>query len=137
MRVRCVVPVVMAVAVAALCGGCATEKADKPAQAEPAPAMRAAGQPVTASTPSGDEPNDEVIGSGIRRLLDADPVATAGIIVQVEDGKVTLRGSAPTHAAAWKAEGAAHATKGVKSVANQIVVNTPSTSPLVPAVAAP
>src|SRR5208282_4266165 len=112
--------------------GCAAEKADKPAQAEPAPTMRAAGQPVSSSAPFVDEPSNESIGSEIRRLLDTDPAATAGIIVQVDDGKVTLRGSAATRAAAWKAEGIAHSAKGVKSVMNQIVVNTPTTSPVVP-----
>jgi osmotically-inducible protein OsmY len=137
MRVWCADSLVMVVAVAALCGGCVSQTADKPAQAEPAPAMRAAGQPVTSSAPTGDEPTDASIGSEIRRLLDTDPAATAGIIVQVDDGKVTLRGSAPTRAAAWKAEGVAHSTKGVKSVSNQIVVNLPSTSPVVPPAAAP
>jgi osmotically-inducible protein OsmY len=137
MRVWRVVPLVMVVAAAVLCGGCAAQTPDKPAQAEPAPAMRAAGQPVTSSTLSGNEPGDESIGSEIRRLLDTEPAATAGIIVQVDDGKVTLRGSAPTRAAAWKAEGGAHSVKGVKSVANQIVVNTPSTSPVVPPAAGP
>jgi len=135
MRVWYVVPSVMVVGAAALCGGCASQTADKPAQAEPAPAMRAAGQPVT--SPSGDEPTNESIGSEIRRLLDTDPAASAGIIVQVEDGNVTLRGSAPTRAAAWKAEGIAHAAKGVKSVANEIIVNTPSTAPGVLPTAAP
>jgi len=137
MRVWCVVSSVMVVAVAALCGGCASETADKPSQAEPRPAMRAAGQPVTSSTPSGDEPTDASLGSEIRRLLDTDPATTAGIIIQVDDGRVTLRGSAPTPAAAWKAEGVAHATKGVKSVSNQIVVNLPSTTPVGPPAAAP
>jgi len=138
MRVSCVVRLAMGMTVAALCGGCAAEKTQKTAgPAEPAPAMRAAGQPVTSSTPSADQPSDEIIGSEIRRLLNADPAATAGIIVEVDDGKVTLRGSAPTRATAWRAQGVANSVKGVISVANQIIVSTPRTSPVVPPAAVP
>ncbi len=106
---------------------------------EPQPAMRAVGQPVApppssppAPPPSPskagttDEPTDETIGFQIRRLLNTDPTTGAGIIVEVEDGNVTLRGTAPNQAAAWRAEGVARSVKGVKSVVNQIIVNTPS-----------
>ncbi len=110
---------------------------------EPQPAMRAMGQPVAPPAPppssppaspppspskdgTTDEPTDETIGFQIRRLLNTDPTTGAGIIVEVEDGNVTLRGTAPNQAAAWRAEGVARSVKGVKSVVNQIIVNTPS-----------
>lgn len=111
---------------AAFCGGCAT-KPDRPN--EPQPAMRAMGQPVPLPTDSGEVPTNESIGSEIRRQLNATPTTTAGIIVEVDDGKVTLRGTAPNLAASWRAEATAHATKGVKVVMNQIVVITPSAPP--------
>ena len=129
MRVRFFFTSVIVAAMAALGGGCASATADKQAQDEPTPAMRALGQPVPSATLSTDEPSNESIGSEIRRLLDTDPVASAGIIVEVDDGKVTLRGKAPTLAASWRAEGIAHSVKGVKSVTNQIIVNTPGVVP--------
>src|ERR1700693_287560 len=103
--------------------GCATN-ADKPD--DPPPAMRAMGQPVPSPTDSGETPTNESIGSEIRRQLDGTPTTTAGIIVEVDDGKVTLRGHAPDLATSWRAEGIAHAAKGVKTVVNQIVVITPN-----------
>lgn len=130
MRVRFFFISVIMAGVAALGGGCASAPADKQAQDEPTPAMRALGQPVPqpvpSATPSGEEPSNDSIGLQIRRLLDTDPVASAGIIVEVDDGKVTLRGKAPTLAASWRAEGIAHSVKGVKSVVNQIIVNPPA-----------
>src|SRR5277367_3969708 len=114
------------IASAAICGGCSTN-ADKPD--EPQPAMRAMGQPVPSPTESGEVPTNESIGSEIRRQLNTTPTTTAGIIVEVDDGNVTLRGSAPNLATSWRAEGSAHAVKGVKSVANQIVVIVPTVPP--------
>src|ERR1039458_2399690 len=111
------------IASVAVCGGCAMN-ADKPN--EPQPAMRAMGQSVPSPMQDGETPTNESIGSEIRRQLNATPTTTAGIIVEVDDGKVTLRGAAPNLAAAWRAEAIAHAVKGVKSVVNQIVVNTPT-----------
>lgn len=87
------------------------------------------GQPVPSPAESGEAPTNESIGSEIRRQLNGTPTMTAGIIVEVDDGRVTLRGTAPNLAASWRAEGLAHATKGVKSVVNQIVVITPSVPP--------
>ncbi len=110
----------------ALCGGCSTN-ADK--ANEPQPAMRAMGQPVPSPTDSGEAPTDVSIGTEIRRQLNATPTTTAGIIVEVDDGKVTLRGAAPNLATSWRVEGIAHAVKGVNAVVNQIVVNTPSVPP--------
>jgi osmotically-inducible protein OsmY len=110
----------------ALYGGCATD-ANKPG--EPQPSMRAMGQPVPSPTDSGEAPTNESIGSEIRRQLNTTPSTTAGIIVEVDDGRVTLRGKAPNLAEAWRAEGIAHAAKGVKTVVNQIVVITPTVPP--------
>jgi len=111
---------------AAVCGGCAMN-ADKPN--EPQPAMRAMGQSVPSPTDSDESPTNESIGLEIRRQLNAAPTTTAGIIVEVDDGTVTLRGTAPNLAASWRAEAAAHAVKGVKVVMNKIVVITPSVPP--------
>ena len=119
----------LAVVVSGFGGGCAWKTDDKQGNSEPQPAMRALGQPVPAPTPTGQEGGNESIGSEIRRLLNMDPASSAGIIVEVDEGKVTLRGSAPNFAASSHAEAAAHSVKGVKSVANQILVNTPSTIP--------
>ena len=66
--------------------------------------------------------SNEEIGFEIRRRLNDDPLATAGIIVEVDEGKVTLRGTSPNLAAAWRAEAAARSVKGVKQVLNQILV---------------
>jgi hypothetical protein len=111
---------------AAFCAGCAMNP-DKPK--EPHPAMRAMGQPVPSPTESGEAPTNESIGPKIRRQLNATPTTTAGIIVEVDDGKVTLRGTAPNLATSWRAEAIAHAVKGVKVVVNQIVVITPTVPP--------
>jgi osmotically-inducible protein OsmY len=68
---------------------------------------------------------DEATGFAIRRRLATEnPGASAGIIIEVSDGIVTLRGVAPTQAAAWRAEAIAYAVKGVKQVRNQIVITT-------------
>jgi osmotically-inducible protein OsmY len=107
-------------------GGCTSPPADKPA--EPQPAMRALGQSVETSAPSSDEPSADSIGPEIRRLLNTDPSSTAGIIVEVDGDKVTLRGYAPTMAASWRAEGMAHSVKGVKTVENQITVKPAATA---------
>jgi hypothetical protein len=119
-------------------GGCASPIIERPAQTQPQPEMRAMGRPVApppptlapppasaSKTESTEEPTDETIGFQIRRLLNADPTTSAGITVEVDGGNVTLGGRAPTRAAAWRAEGAARALKGVKSVVNQIIVYTP------------
>jgi osmotically-inducible protein OsmY len=67
--------------------------------------------------------SDESIGTDVRRQLDlAGPADTAALVVEVDGGAVTLRGAAPSLAAAWRAESAARAVKGVKSVVNQIQV---------------
>jgi osmotically-inducible protein OsmY len=110
----------------AFCIGCASN-ADKPNESQPA--MRAMGQPVASPTDSDEVPTNESIGSEIRRQLNATPTTTAGIIVEVDDGTVTLRGRAPDLAASWRAEATAHATKGVKTVINQIVVIVPTRPP--------
>ena len=106
------------VILAAFSSGCASSKAKQPEEAEAKPALRAMGGNV------GDEvvPSNESIGFEIRRRLNEEPSATAGIIVEVDEGKVTLRGMAPNLAASWRAEAAARSVKGVKQVMNQIIV---------------
>jgi hypothetical protein len=130
MRVRLLVSLVMAMIVGALGGGCTSTPDDK-AKTEPQPAMRVLGQPVAppAKPAEPEEGSNASIGLQIRRSLDTDPTSAAGIIVEVDDGKVTLRGSAPNFAASARAEGAAYAVKGVKSVVNLIIVKTPSVMP--------
>lgn len=137
MRARFLFPSVIIAVVLSFLVGCTPIKPS--GTIEPQPAMRAMGQPVApppssppAPPPSPskagttDEPTDETIGFQIRRLLNTDPTTGAGIIVEVDDGNVTLRGTASTRAAAWRAEGVARSVKGVKSVVNQIIVNAPS-----------
>ena len=86
------------------------------------PALRALGAKVTIDQAR----SDESIGFEIRKRIDmAGPTDLAGVIIQVDDGQVTLRGSAPNRQAAWRAEAAAHAVAGVKSVANEIHLTTP------------
>lgn len=70
----------------------------------------------------GDAVSNEDIGFEIRRRLNDNPSESAGIIVEVDDGKVTLRGVAPNLPAAWRAEAAARSAKGVKDVSNRIFV---------------
>jgi len=108
---------------AAFCAGCAMNP-EKPN--EPQPAMRAMGQPAPSPSESDETPTNESIGLEIRRQLNTTPTTTAGIIVEVDEGKVTLRGTAPNLATSWRAEAIAHAVKGVKVVINQIAVNTPT-----------
>jgi len=114
------VPVIWAcfVIVAGCCAGCVSSNANKAEAAQPKPALRAMGEGIEAA----DAVSDEEVGFEIRRRLNDDPSETAGIIVEVDEGKVTLRGTAPNLAAAWRAEAAARAVKGVKQVFNRILV---------------
>ncbi|MGD0060836.1 MAG: BON domain-containing protein [Verrucomicrobiia bacterium] len=131
MRARFLFRSVIVTATLAFFGGCAPIKPS--GTVEPQPAMQAPGQPVAAPAPSPasdtqsvDQPTDDWIGIEIRRLVNTDPTTGAGIIVEVDGGNVTLRGTAVTRAGAWRAEAAARSVKGVKSVVNQIIVNAPS-----------
>lgn len=84
------------------------------------PKMRALGEDVAVDEGA----SDESIGREVRRRLElADPSTTAGVIIQVDQSVVTLRGVAPTLKAAWQAEAAARATPGVKEVINDVIVN--------------
>jgi hypothetical protein len=121
---------VIGLATLAFCGGCVSQPAEKSAQANPHPAMPAVGEPLpspaSSDVSSSQAPTDVSIGTEIRQRLNADPATAVGIVVEVEDGDVTLRGEAPSLAVSWRAEGTARGVKGVKSVVNQIIVNTPS-----------
>jgi hypothetical protein len=143
MRVRFLFRSVIVAATLAFFGGCTPISPS--GTIEPQPEMRAMTQPVAPPPPppppasaapaapptpsnaeTSEEPTDETIGFQIRRLLNADPTTSAGFIIEVDGGNVTLRGTAVARAAAWRAEAAARSVKGVKSVVNQIIVNTPS-----------
>ena len=107
-----------ALACVLLASGCSSN-------APPDVAFRAMGQSVAPE----EAPSDESIGAEVRRRMDAlGPGDMAGIIVEVDDGVVTLRGVAPSQAAAWRAQSAAQSVAGVKLVRNQVTV--PDRSPL-------
>jgi hypothetical protein len=107
--------------------GCAPQTPRQPAASSTAPPLRAMGQDITIE----DAHSDEAIGLQIRnQFRTTAPAETAAVTAEVNDGVVTLRGSAPTQAAAWRAQAIATAVKGVKSVINQVVITSrPSTPP--------
>jgi osmotically-inducible protein OsmY len=113
--------------VATVTSNCAIKTASDTAAPEP----RAPARPQQKSTTVAEEtPSDESIGAEIRRrLVVLGPGETAGVVIEVDDGVVTLRGVAPSQAAGWRAQSAALSVKGVKLVRNQIIVNTPGTLP--------
>ncbi|HUK82410.1 MAG TPA: BON domain-containing protein [Verrucomicrobiae bacterium] len=77
-----------------------------------------------------ESPSDETIGLEIRRRFEAQaPGDTAGLVIEVDGGIVTLRGAAPTQAAAWRAQSVAWSVKGVKLVRNQIIIANRSLIP--------
>jgi osmotically-inducible protein OsmY len=82
------------------------------------PSFRALGETLSVDQTR----SDEAVGVEVRRQIDlVGPAASAGIIVQVSDGVVTLSGTAPSVADSWRAQGAAQTVKGVKNVINEIV----------------
>ncbi len=96
--------------------GCAETKTET----TDAPMMRMLGAPVVVQ----EVHNDEAIGQEVRRKLELQNAAeAAGMLVEVDGGVVTLRGFAPSLGAAWRAEAAAHAVKGVKRVLNRLRVS--------------
>ena len=129
MRVSFFLNSAMIAVLATFCGGCASPPANKPADAEPQPAMRALGQPAQVPAEPVEDVSPDSIGTQIRRQLNAEPRSTAGIIVEVDGDTVTLRGSAPDLAASGRAEAIARAVKGVKTVVNQIIVPSPMINP--------
>jgi len=73
-----------------------------------------------------DHPSDETTGINVRRQLDLiGPAESVAIVIEVVDGVVTLRGSAPNQNAVWKAESASRSVKGVKNVVSLILVTAP------------
>jgi osmotically-inducible protein OsmY len=112
--------------VATIATNCAHKAATETDSPQPKVALRAMGKSVTVE----ESPSDESIGAEVRRrLVVQGPGDTAGIVIEVNDGAVTLRGVAPTQATAWRAQSAALSVKGVKLVRNQIIVNTPNALP--------
>ena len=76
--------------------------------------------------PPDDVRSDEAIGQDVRRAVNlAGPTDLTSVVVVVDGGVVTLRGSALTRTAAYRAESAAHSVKGVKLVINQIQLALP------------
>lgn len=101
--------------VAAVFLGCASPDAP---ESTTTPRMRALGEIATVESGG----SDEAIGREVRRrLVLVDPQMAAAVIVEVSDGVVTLRGTVPNLAAAWKAEAAATSTPGTKVVQNDLI----------------
>jgi len=87
--------------------GCAANKA---AQPQPSPE-------ATAGHP------DEAIGRAVRYRLETQcPGDAPAIKIVVSDGMVTLQGVASSQAVAWRAQAAAAAVPGVKSVRSELLV---------------
>lgn len=106
--------------------GCAQQTPQPPASVSAAPPLRAMGQDITVE----DAHSDEAIGLQIRNQFQATaPAQTAAVTVEVNDGIVTLHGSAPSQTAAWQAQAIATAVKGVKSVINQVVITSRQSPP--------
>jgi len=90
------------------------------------PSFRAMGESVSVEQTR----SDESIGFEVRRQLGlVGAGAAAGIVVEVNDGVVTLRGATASVADSWRAQGAAQAVKGVRQVVNLIVVPGAGSSP--------
>jgi osmotically-inducible protein OsmY len=76
-----------------------------------------------------EEHTDEEIGREIRRRMQSEaPAETASVIVNVNDGVVTLEGSAPSLQASWRALAVVNSVKGVKLAVNKLVINAPPTT---------
>ena len=91
-----------------------------------APAFRAMGQSVAAE----ETRSDETIGFEMRHRLTSEiPGESAGVVLEVSDAIVTLRGYAPSQAAVWRVEAIAHSVKGVKGVHDELVVRSPPPLP--------
>ena len=116
---------IVVVLLAAL-GGCAQQRPATESAAAASPAFRALGQKATVE----ESHTDEAIGFAVRGRFNAvAPSETAGVIVEVNEGVVTLRGVVPTVPAVWRAEAAARVVKGVKQVVNRLVVSGPGPTP--------
>lgn len=90
-----------------LAAGCGANKASQSAS----PSSTAAGHP------------DEVIGREVRYRLETQcPGDAPAIKIIVNDGVVTLQGVAASQAVAWRAQAAATAVPGVKTVRNELLI---------------
>jgi hyperosmotically inducible protein len=81
---------------------------------------------LTASLPAQKGPvSDDVIYDQVRLKLAEDPAVNGGALeVDVKDGVVTIRGKVRTDKAREKAEKVAKKVKGVKSVINELKIDT-------------
>ena len=112
---------ILGVIVLLVAAGCTTP------QPKSEPGLRALGKPVTAEK----SPSDETLGVEIRRRLDlVGRAETAGVIVEVDGGVVTLRGTTSSPMAAMRAVAATQGVAGVKSVRNEILSGGPASSPM-------
>jgi osmotically-inducible protein OsmY len=90
-----------------LAAGCASNKAAQ----TPSPEIASSSHP------------DEVIGREVRfRIETLCPGDAPAMKIIVSDGVVTLQGAASSQAVAWRAQAAATAVRGVKTVRNELLV---------------
>ena len=79
---------------------------------------------ATGSAQSGSKADDKLYDQ-VRLRLAGDPMVNGGALeVDVKDGAVTLRGKVRTDKARERAEKVAKKVKGVKSVTNEIKIDT-------------
>ena len=105
--------IILLVAVLLVAGGCAHKT----------PPAR---QPVPAAPSATEDRADETIGRDVRQRLNAENAADfVSVVVVINGGEVTLRGSVPSVMAAWRAEAAARNVAGVKRVRNDLFVRAP------------
>jgi osmotically-inducible protein OsmY len=81
---------------------------------------------LTGPLPAADDKKaDDRLYDQVRLRLTADPMVNGGALeVEVKDGVVTLKGRVRTEKARQKAEKVARKVKGVKSVDNQLKIDT-------------
>jgi hypothetical protein len=83
----------------------------------------------TGSASRSNGPDDSTVQSNVdKRLTDDNQLASLGLIAMVVDGKVTLTGTVPSPDLKTKAERDVKAIKGVRSVDNQIIVSSTTSS---------
>ena len=113
------------VAVAALTAATACGPTNEAVEQRPAGVATDRAAQVTNSSETKEGPSDTVVTTKVQSKLLADPmVKERRINVQTKDGNVTLIGSVMSKAESDKAEELAKNTDDVKSVVNQLMVET-------------